>query len=172
MYCCYVVNANISGAFGGFTCVILICLDILPVTSSNSFLRRGFGIYTLRDCRRPILNIHSWTVWRSEFEAWTFGGWQWRMGFLGLRRFGVWRFQEVHILLAWCGRVGPLKETLDSGDSEGSVSGGSKESGLFGARRLEVWMLGARKLEVWMFGSLEMFGCWDLRMFGAWKDQL
>ena len=30
--------------------------------------------------------------------------------------------------------MGPLKETLDSGDSEGSMSG-------------------ARKLEVWMFGS-------------------
>ena len=48
--------------------------------------------------------------------------------------------------------MGPLKETLDSGDSEGSMSG---------ARKLEVWKFEC--LDVWMFGSL------DVGMFG---DQL
>ena len=63
----------------------------------------------------------------------------------------VRRLQEVQPLTNLWDRVGPLKETLDSGDSEGSMSGGSKRSRLFGARKLEVWM----------------FGCWDDGMFGC-----
>ena len=53
-----------------------------------------------------------------------------------------WRLWEVHLYVFYLSgrlrggtdsddlrrRVGPLKETLDSGDSEGSVSGGSKRS--------------------------------------------
>ena len=44
---------------------------------------------------------------------------------------GSKRFQEVQILTDLIPRVGSLKETLDSGGSEGSMSG---------ARKLEVWM--------------------------------
>ena len=40
------------------------------------------------------------------------------------------KLREVQILTAWWPGVGPLKETLDldSGDSEGSMSGGSRRS--------------------------------------------
>ena len=48
---------------------------------------------------------------------------------------------SYRLLTALRGRVGPPKETLDSGDSEGSMSG---------ARKLEVWKLGC--LDVGMFG--------------------
>ena len=43
-------------------------------------------------------------------------------------REGSMKLQEVQILTGLTPRVGPLEETLDSGGSEGSMSGGSKRS--------------------------------------------
>ena len=56
---------------------------------SNTPMGRWPGellLLRLRHCRRPILNIHSWTVWCSEFEAWTFGSWsyyEYRLRWIG-----------------------------------------------------------------------------------------
>ena len=61
------------------------------------------------------------------------GSWPWEAPSIVF--YDVWSLQEVQILTAWWDRVGPLKETLDSGESEGSVSGGSKRSRFYGLER-------------------------------------